>query len=124
MTRTRPQTISSNSTRIAPSPRARSAGRPSSLPRNRRPFRNGPCTGRRCDVGKRIVLYCTAWCGDCRAARRFLNERGIAYEEIDIDMDPAAAEIVMKLNDGMRKVPTLDIEGKIVSGDRFDAVSF
>ncbi len=75
-------------------------------------------------MGKRIDLYSTAWCRDCRAAKRFLDERGIAYEEIDIEKDPAAAEIVMKLNDGMKKVPTLDIEGTIVSGDRFDAGRF
>jgi mycoredoxin len=75
-------------------------------------------------MGKRIVLYSTAWCRDCRAAKRFLDERGIAYEEIDIEKDPAAAEIVMKLNNGMKKVPTLDIEGTIVSGDRFDAARF
>ena len=30
----------------------------------------------------------------------------------------------MKLNDGMRKVPTLDVEGTIVSGDDFNAVRF
>jgi mycoredoxin len=75
-------------------------------------------------MGKRIVLYSTAWCRDCRAAKRFLDERGIAYEEIDIEKDPAAAEIVMKLNNGMKTVPTLDIEGTIVSGDRFDAARF
>lgn len=73
---------------------------------------------------KRIVMYTTAWCGDCRAAKRFLAERGIAYEEIDIEKNPDAAAIVMKLNDGMRSVPTLDVEGAIVSGDRFDAARF
>jgi hypothetical protein len=30
----------------------------------------------------------------------------------------------MKLNNGMRKVPTLDVEGTIVSGDGFNAVRF
>ncbi len=30
----------------------------------------------------------------------------------------------MKLNNGMKKVPTLDIEGTIVSGDQFDAARF
>jgi hypothetical protein len=30
----------------------------------------------------------------------------------------------MSLNEGMRKVPTLDVEGTIVSGDRFDAARF
>ena len=69
-------------------------------------------------------MYTTPWCGDCRNAKRFLEERGIAYEEVDIDQRPEAAEIVMKLNNGLRKVPTLDIGGTIVSGDRFDAARF
>jgi hypothetical protein len=30
----------------------------------------------------------------------------------------------MRLNDGMRMVPTLDVEGTIVSGDQFDAARF
>jgi mycoredoxin len=75
-------------------------------------------------VTKRILIYTTTWCRDCRAAKKFLDEREIPYEEIDIERNPDAAEIVMKLNEGMRKVPTLDIEGKIVSGDRFDAARF
>lgn len=75
-------------------------------------------------MGKRIVMYTAPWCGDCRAAKRFLAERGIAYEEVDIEASPEAAEIVMRLNDGMRKVPTLDVGGTIVSGDRFDAKRF
>ncbi len=75
-------------------------------------------------MGKRIVIYTTAWCADCRAAKRFLQAKGLPYEEIDIEKSPEAAEIVMTLNDGMRKVPTLDVEGTIVSGDRFDAARF
>lgn len=75
-------------------------------------------------MAKKIVIYTTPWCGDCEVAKRFLGERGIAYEEVDIDQRPEAAELVMKLNDGMRKVPTLDIEGTIVSGDKFDAARF
>ncbi len=75
-------------------------------------------------MAKRIVIYTTSWCRDCRAAKTFLSERNIPYEEVDIERDPQAAAIVMKLNDGMRKVPTLDVEGRIVSGDAFDAARF
>ncbi len=82
----------------------------------RRDGRNG--------MAARIVMYTTPWCGDCKVAKRFLEERGIAYEEVDIEERPEAAEIVMKLNDGMRKVPTLDVGGIIVSGDRFDPARF
>jgi glutaredoxin len=79
---------------------------------------------RRNGMAKKIVVYTTPWCRDCKAAKRFLEERGISYEEIDIERTPEAAEIVMKLNDGMRKVPTLDVEGTIVSGDNFDTARF
>jgi len=75
-------------------------------------------------MAKKIVIYTTPWCGDCTVAKRFLGERGIAYEEVDIEQRPEAAEIVMSLNDGMRKVPTLDVEGTIVSGDKFNAARF
>ena len=75
-------------------------------------------------MAKRIVIYTTSWCRDCRQAKAFLDARGIAYEEVDIEKSPEAAQIVMKLNDGNRTVPTLDVEGTIVSGDRFDAARF
>jgi mycoredoxin len=75
-------------------------------------------------MAKRIVVYTTPWCRDCKAAKRFLGEHGIAYEEVDIEGNPEAAGIVMRLNDGMRKVPTLDIDGTIVSGDDFNAARF
>jgi mycoredoxin len=75
-------------------------------------------------MAKRIIVYTTPWCRECKIATRFLEERGIAYEEVDIETHPDAAEYVMRMNDGMRKVPTLDVEGTIVSGDDFDAARF
>jgi len=73
---------------------------------------------------KKIVMYAVEWCGDCIAARFFFEERGIPYEEIDIERTPHAADIVIRLNNGMRKVPTLNVEGTIISGDKFNAVRF
>ncbi|OGP27082.1 MAG: hypothetical protein A2Z26_00130 [Deltaproteobacteria bacterium RBG_16_66_15] len=69
-------------------------------------------------------MYTTPWCRDCKAAKKFLAERGVPFEEVDIEQRQEAAQIVMALNDGMRKVPTLDVEGTFVSGDRFDAARF
>ena len=46
--------------------------------------------------------------------KMFMAEKGISYEEIDIEQTPGAAEIVMKANDGKR-VPTLDIDGRFVA---------
>ena len=67
-----------------------------------------------------IKMYTTSWCGDCRMAKMFLDENGLAYEEIDIEKTPGAAEIVMQANNGKRKVPTLDIDGRFVAISPFN----
>jgi mycoredoxin len=67
-----------------------------------------------------IKMYTTSWCGDCRMAKMFLAEKGISYEEIDIETTLWAAEIVMQANDGKRKVPTLDIDGRFVAVSPFN----
>jgi mycoredoxin len=67
-----------------------------------------------------IKMYTTSWCGDCRMAKMFLAEKGISYEEIDIETAPGAAEIVMQANGGKRKVPTFDIDGRFVAVSPFN----
>jgi glutaredoxin 3 len=37
----------------------------------------------------RIQIYTTRWCGYCVRAKALLDARGIAYEEISLDSDPA-----------------------------------
>jgi mycoredoxin len=59
----------------------------------------------------RVTIYTTSWCGDCRASKRFLSRHGIPFTEFDIEEDPAKAEVVVRLNNGMRRVPTIVIEG-------------
>lgn len=44
---------------------------------------------------------------DCLRTKRFLDHRGIPYVTIDIDQDPGAAREVLRINGGMRTVPTL-----------------
>ena len=59
----------------------------------------------------KVEMYGVSWCGDCRAARKFLDSHGIEYTEIDVDRDPAAsAEVVRHI--GKRAVPHLVIDGE------------
>ncbi len=58
-------------------------------------------------MGNQIIMYSTDWCPDCRRAKRFLDEHGIAYENVDIEESPEAEQIVRKLNNGNRSVPTI-----------------
>ncbi|OWJ81594.1 NrdH-redoxin [Haematobacter missouriensis] len=41
-----------------------------------------------------VVLYTTAGCQPCRATKRALQQKGIAYEEIDLTQDAAALDLV------------------------------
>lgn len=68
-----------------------------------------------------IRMYFAPWCGDCRAAKRFLEEHGVAYEPINIDEDPDAAHLVIQKNKGKRKVPTFEVKGRWFAVSPFDA---
>lgn len=68
-----------------------------------------------------IRMYTTAWCGDCRSAKRFLKEHGIAFEEINIEENEEAAKFVIRANEGKRKVPTLEVDGHTFNLSPFDA---
>jgi glutaredoxin-like protein len=59
------------------------------------------------DTPPAIIFYCTLWCPDCRRARRFLDERNVAYRCVDIEEDPEAATFVKQVNHGFHSVPTL-----------------
>ena len=67
-----------------------------------------------------ITMYGSNWCGDCRRAKRFLQERGIPFQEVNIEDFPEAAALVMKVNDGRRKIPTIEVEGRYFSLSPFD----
>jgi mycoredoxin len=64
-----------------------------------------------------ITIYSTGWCPDCRRAKSFLKERGVEFQEVNIEDDPDAEEIVLRANQGKRRVPTVKV------GDRYFACS-
>jgi mycoredoxin len=54
-----------------------------------------------------VTMYSTTWCGYCMRLKRMLDREGIAYTEVNIEEDPAAADLVMSVNGGNRTVPTV-----------------
>ena len=56
-----------------------------------------------------LTMYSTTWCGYCYRLKTQLDREGIAYEVVDIEQDPAAAEFVMGVNGGNQTVPTVRI---------------
>ncbi len=60
-----------------------------------------------------LTLYSASWCRDCREAKKFLAKHNIAYNEIDIENTPGAAEAVIE-NVGKRAIPQFVIDGRWV----------
>ena len=54
-----------------------------------------------------FTMYTTPWCGYCHRLRGQLDREGIAYDVVDIEQVPSAADIVMSANNGNQTVPTL-----------------
>ncbi len=67
-----------------------------------------------------LTIYGTKWCGDCRRAKQFLRERGVAFREVNIDETPDAEQLVLRVNNGLRKVPTLELDGRYFACSPFD----
>ncbi len=63
----------------------------------------------------RIQIYTTRWCGYCVRARALLDAKGIAYEEISLDDDPAFRRHLQELTGGWT-VPQILIDGTPIGG--------
>lgn len=57
--------------------------------------------------GTSLTMYTTPWCGYCQRLKAQLTREEIAFEEIDIEQHPDAADFVMSVNGGNQTVPTV-----------------
>jgi mycoredoxin len=71
---------------------------------------------------KKIIMYTTSWCGDCRRLKNELKERNIPYEERDIEKNENDYKTMLGYTNGKRVIPTIDIEGKILINPRITDV--
>ena len=61
-----------------------------------------------------VVMYCTPWCPACMRARAFFKEQHIAYVEVDITKDRAAAQRVKDWTGGFETTPTFNVKGQVI----------
>jgi mycoredoxin len=54
-----------------------------------------------------VIVYGTAWCGDCHRSRKCLDRNGVQYRYVDIDEKAELVGLVERLNGGMRRLPTI-----------------
>jgi glutaredoxin 3 len=62
-----------------------------------------------------VTLYTTDYCGFCTSAKKLLERRGIAYEEINLARDADSRAELSKLT-GMFTFPQILVDGEPLGG--------
>lgn len=62
-----------------------------------------------------ILMYTTSWCPFCRRAKTLFEKKGVQWNELDIEADPAHLH-AMKHASGRNTVPQIFINGTHVGG--------
>ena len=71
----------------------------------------------------KVTVYSTPTCPYCTMAKRYLNERGIKYEDVNVAADQARA-LEMLTKTGQMGVPVLDIGGEVIIGFDRNAIDY
>jgi glutaredoxin len=58
-----------------------------------------------------VTVYGADWCEDTQRSLRHLRRLGIAHTYENVDRDPEALGRAKSLNDGVRRTPTIDVDG-------------
>ncbi len=54
-----------------------------------------------------MIVYTTQWCGSCFRLKADLHRAGIEFDEVDIEQEPDAEQLVRSVNQGNATVPTI-----------------
>jgi len=63
----------------------------------------------------RIKMYTTRWCGYCVRAKALLDSRGLEFDEVSLDDDPAFRQRLFDLT-GSWTVPQIVIDDRPIGG--------
>jgi glutaredoxin 3 len=64
---------------------------------------------------KKVTIYTTQYCGFCRRAKALLKERGIPFQEIDVESDDAKREWLVEVT-GQQTVPQIFFDQESIGG--------
>ena len=62
-----------------------------------------------------IKIYSTSWWGPCKAAKQLLDDKGLSYEEINIEEAGISRDDLVKLT-GSYTVPQIIINDEVIGG--------
>jgi len=71
---------------------------------------------------KNVKVYSTPTCSFCIRLKKFLDDNGVNYENIDVTESDSALDQMQEVS-GQMGVPVVDIEGEIIVGFDKDRIS-
>lgn len=69
-----------------------------------------------------VKVYSTPTCMYCITLKKFLQERNVVFEDIDVSKNKSVLEQMIALS-GQMGVPVVDIDGQIIVGFDKDKIS-
>lgn len=63
----------------------------------------------------KIIIYSTDYCPYCQAAKRLLTSKGVTFEEVNVEGDPAKRQWLVEVT-GRTTVPQIFINDKPYGG--------
>jgi len=63
-----------------------------------------------------VKIYTTRFCPFCWRAKTLLKDKGLAFEEIDVTLNPSARRQMAELAGGRVTVPQIFIDGRAIGG--------
>ena len=65
-------------------------------------------------MSKNVVVFTSSTCPHCHTAKDYLEEKGIAFEERNVQKDSEARKELM--SKGIMAVPVIQIEDELITG--------
>ncbi len=70
----------------------------------------------------KVEIYSSTWCPFCHRAKRLLLSKGVEFEELDVDADPALRHEMTQRSGGRRTVPQIFVDDRHI-GDSDELVA-
>ncbi len=63
-----------------------------------------------------VIIYSSPFCPYCYRAKKLLDEKKVAYQDIDVIADPARRDEMIARAEGRYTVPQIFIDGQGIGG--------
>jgi glutaredoxin 3 len=67
-------------------------------------------------AAQQMIVYSTGWCPYCERAKGLLERKGVAYQEIKVDENPAERAAMLARSGGRRTVPQIFFGERHIGG--------